>query len=59
MMVSMAKIYVTVEDTSQPLVKVQVYMYPAQRQQVRERAARRGMSMSEYLKFLVEQDSKE
>ncbi|WP_277350690.1 hypothetical protein [Streptomyces composti] len=31
-------------------------MYPSQRQLLREQAARRGMAMSEYIKFLVDRD---
>lgn len=40
----------------EPLVKLTVYMYPKQRQILREQAARRGMAMSEYIKFLVNRD---
>lgn len=38
------------------LVKFTVYLYPAQRQTLREQAARRGMAMSEYVKYLVDKD---
>jgi hypothetical protein len=40
----------------EPLVGVRVYMYPAQRQRLREQAVRRGMAMSEYLKWLIDRD---
>lgn len=40
----------------EPLKKFTVYMYPSQRQQLREQAARRGMAMSEYIKFLIDRD---
>lgn len=43
-------------NPSEPLVKVHVYMYPKERQTVREQASRRGMAMSEYVKWLIEQD---
>jgi hypothetical protein len=43
-------------DGPEPLVKLSVYMYPSQRQLLREQAARRGMAMSEYIKFLVDRD---
>lgn len=39
-----------------PLVSVKVYMHPAQRQRLREQAARRGVSMSEYLKRLIDRE---
>lgn len=42
------------EGTS--LVSVKVYMRPPQRQRLRELAARRGVSMSEYLKRLIERE---
>lgn len=38
------------------LVKVQVYLHPVQRQRLREQAARRGVSMSEYIKQLIDRD---
>lgn len=38
------------------LVKVQVYLHPIQRQRLRELAARRGVSMSEYMKQLIDRD---
>lgn len=50
------KVYASVAGSS--LVKVQVYVTPAQRQLVREQAARRGVSMSEYLKRLVHRDNR-
>jgi hypothetical protein len=31
-------------------------MYAQQRQLLREQAARRGMSMSEYIKYLIDRD---
>lgn len=43
-------------DPTEPLVKVAVYMYPAQRQRLREQASRRGMAMSEYVKYLVDRE---
>ena len=43
-------------DPTEPLVKVAVYMYATERQQVREQASRRGMAMSEYVKWLIDQD---
>lgn len=43
-------------DDLEPLVRVAVYMYPKERQTIREQASRRGMAMSEYFKWLVEQD---
>jgi hypothetical protein len=43
-------------NPSEPLVKVHVYMYPKERQAVREQASRRGMAMSEYVKWLINQD---
>lgn len=43
-------------DGPEPLVKLSVYLYPTQRQQLREQAARRGMAMSEYIKFLIDKD---
>lgn len=48
--------YVKSLDPTEPLVKVAVYMYATERQQVREQASRRGMAMSEYVKWLIEQD---
>jgi len=48
--------YVKSPDPVEPLVKVAVYMYPTERQRVREQASRRGMAMSEYIKFLIERD---
>ncbi|MFJ2650888.1 hypothetical protein ACIO1C_29735 [Streptomyces sp. NPDC087420] len=45
-------------DTPAPLVKFTVYMYPMQRQTLREQAARRGMAMSEYIKFLIDKDQR-
>lgn len=42
----------------EPLVKLSVYMYAQQRQQLREQAARRGMAMSEYIKFLIDRDQR-
>lgn len=48
--------YVKAPDRPVSLVKVTVYMYAKERQAVREQAARRGMAMSEYLKWLVNQD---
>lgn len=48
--------YVKTPDRPVSLVKVTVYMYAQERQAVREQAARRGMAMSEYLKWLVNQD---
>ena len=50
------KVYVSVAGSS--LVKVQVYLTPEQRQHVRERAARRGVSMSEYLKQLIDREQR-
>jgi hypothetical protein len=43
-------------DGAEPLVRVSVYMYPAQRQRLREQASRRGMAMSEYLKWLIDRE---
>lgn len=43
-------------DGPEPLVKLTVYMYPSQRQRLREQAARRGMAMSEYIKFLIDRE---
>lgn len=43
-------------DPSEPLVRVVTYMYPKDRQRVREQASRRGMAMSEYVKWLVDRD---
>jgi hypothetical protein len=43
-------------DGPESLVKLSVYMYPTQRQQLREQASRRGMAMSEYIKFLIDRD---
>lgn len=37
------------------LVSVKVYMHPAQRQRLREQAARRGVAMSEYIKILIDE----
>lgn len=48
--------HVSTPDSTEPLVKVAVYMYPAQRQRLREQAARRGMAMSEYVKFLIDRE---
>jgi hypothetical protein len=48
--------YVRSVDPTEPLVKVAVYMYAIERQQVREQASRRGMAMSEYVKWLIDQD---
>jgi len=48
--------YVKSPGTAEPLVKLAVYMYPMERQRVREQASRRGMAMSEYIKFLIERD---
>ena len=47
---------VVTSNPAEPLVKVQVYMYAKERQTVREQAAHRGMAMSEYIKWLIEQD---
>lgn len=43
-------------DGPEPLVKLSVYLYPTQRQQLREQAARRGMAMSEYIKHLIDRE---
>lgn len=40
-------------DPSEPLVRVTTYMYPQERQNLRELAAAHGMSMSEYMKHLI------
>lgn len=48
--------YVRSVDPTEPLVKVAVYMYAKERQQVREQASHRGMAMSEYVKWLIDQD---
>jgi hypothetical protein len=49
------KRYEVVPD-SEPLVKMAVYVYPKVRQQIREQAALRGMSMSNYLLELAIED---
>jgi hypothetical protein len=41
-------------EANEPLVKVSIYMYTRQRQQLRELAARHGVPMSEYLKRLID-----
>lgn len=46
------------EHSGSSLVKVQVYMHSTQRQALREIAARRGMSMSEYIKMLIDRASR-
>jgi hypothetical protein len=48
--------YVKSPDPAEPLVGVRVYMYAKERQAVREQAAHRGMAMSEYIKWLINQD---
>lgn len=48
------KSYVSVAGSS--LVSVKVYLTESQRQLLREQAARRGVSMSEYVKQLVDND---
>lgn len=55
----MARIYLPVPDSAEPLVKVSVYMYAKDRQALREQAAKRGMAMSEYVKHLVAKDRRE
>lgn len=55
----MVRIEVTSPEQSEPLVKLTVYMYPKERQSLREQAARRGMAMSEYVKYLVTRDRQE
>ncbi len=52
----MARIELKSPDRPEPLVKVTVYMYAKERQTLREQAARRGMAMSEYFKYLAAQD---
>lgn len=52
----MVATYVRTPDGPEPLVRVSVYMYPAQRQRLREQAARRGLAMSEYLKQLIDRE---
>lgn len=53
----MTKTYVRAPQPAEPLVKFTVYMHAAQKRRLREQAARLDMSMSEYLKFLIDQDS--
>lgn len=50
--------YLKSPDPTEPLVGVRVYMYPRQRQMLREQASRRGMAMSEYLKWLIEKENR-
>jgi len=45
-------------DPTEPLVRVVTYMYPKQRQMLREQASRHGMAMSEYLKHLIERENR-
>lgn len=45
--------------SSDPLVKVPVYMKPKQRQRLREQAAKAGMSMSAYVNSLIDQAAKQ
>jgi hypothetical protein len=52
------KRYVLVPDP-EPLVKMAVYVYPKVRQQIREQAAFRGLSMSNYLLALALDDREE
>lgn len=40
-------------ELGEPLVRVTTYMYPQERQTLRELAAAHGMSMSEYIKHLI------
>lgn len=54
----MARIYVKAPDTPEPLLQVTVYMYAKDRQSLRERAARNGMAMSEYVKHLIAKDKR-
>lgn len=44
---------------TEPLVRVPVYMYARQRQALRVLAARKGMAMSEYIKYLIEKAASE
>lgn len=55
----MARIELKAPDRPEPLVKLTVYMYAKERQTLREQAARHGMAMSEYVKYLVAKDRQE
>lgn len=55
----MARIEIKSPDKPRPLVKVTVYMYAEERQTLREQAARHGMAMSEYVKYLAAKDRRE
>lgn len=52
----MATVVMNASGDPEPLVKLTVYLHARQRQVLREQAARRGMAMSEYVKFLVDRD---
>lgn len=52
------RIQTSTPNPVEPLVAVRVYMYPRQRQMLREQAGRQGMAMSEYLKFLIEEKNR-
>jgi hypothetical protein len=55
----MARIYLKGPEPTEPLRQVTVYMYAKDRQALREQAAKRGKSMSEYIKHLIAKDREE